>query len=129
VVVGVAVVVGAAVVVGVAVVVGAAVVAVVVGATVVVSASIVDGVAAVVGTPPVADFIAVAGSLASELPPHPAATKRSARRTANIFTDSVCHLSVGICHLSPWSGVFTNLVHTCKHEQSDRVNSAARSAA
>ena len=91
----------------------------VVETTIVVSASIVVGVAVVVGATPIVDLTVVAGALVSELPPHPTATKRSVRRTADFFTDSVCHPSLAEV------GSETR-VHMCKYRQSDSVSSAVR---
>ena len=91
----------------------------VVETTVVVSASIVVGVAVVVGATPIVDLTVVAGALVSELPPHPTATKRSVRRTADFFTDSVWHPSLAEV------GSETR-VHMCKYRQSDSVSSAVR---
>ena len=91
----------------------------VVETTVVVSASIVVGVALVVGATPIVDLTVVAGALVSELPPHPTATKRSVRRTADFFTDSVSHPSLAEV------GSETR-VHMCKYRQSDSVSSAVR---
>ena len=91
----------------------------VVETTVVVSTSIVVGVAVVVGATPIVDFTVVAGALVSEVPPHPTATKRSVRRTADFFTDSVCHPSLAEVGLE-------TRVHMCKYRQSDSVSSAVR---
>ena len=91
--------------------------AAVVGTAVVVSASLVVGAAVVVEATPVVDSTDVAGALVSELPPHPTATKRSDRRTADFFTDSVCHHSLAKVSSD-------TRVHMCKYRQSDSVSSA-----
>ncbi len=91
----------------------------VVGTTVVVSVSVVAGVAVVVGATPIVDLTVVAGALVSELPPHPTATKKSVRRTANFFTDSVCHPSLAKVSSE-------TRVHTCKYRQSDAVSSTVK---